>query len=255
MARYKLTLEYDGRFFSGWQKQTGVPTVQETLEEALAQLTGESVTVFGAGRTDRGVHATGQVAHVDIEKPISLDVLCRGTNFYLKEKAVVVLKAKCVFDTFHARFSAQTRTYSYFILNRPSRCVLEAGRVWWVCPPLNLKRMQEGAQYLIGHHDFSSFRARECQASSPFKTLDLLETHVQNNRIEIRVQSRSFLHSQIRIIVGTLKWVGEGRWAPEDVQRALDKKDRRFAGPTAPPEGLYLTSVSYLPEKEGACLR
>lgn len=245
MTRYKLTLEYDGRFFAGWQKQKGLPTVQETLEEALRAVIGDPVTVFGAGRTDQGVHATGQVAHVDLNKPLSLDTLRRGTNFYLKQKAVTILAAQQVPDTFHARFSAHTRTYSYFILNRPSRCVLEEGRVWWVCCPLDLQRMEEGAQYFIGHHDFSSFRARNCQSRSPFKTLDLLEIQAQNDRIEIRFQSRSFLHSQIRIMVGSLKLVGEGRWTPKNIFEALQKKDRRFAGPTAPPEGLYLTSVRY----------
>lgn len=249
MPRYKLTLEYDGRFFSGWQKQTGVTTVQATLEEALAQLTGEAVEVHGAGRTDRGVHAAGQVAHVDLCKPLSLDTLCRGTNFYLKHKGVVVLEGQEVPETFHARFSGRLRTYRYIILNRRSPSVLEEGRAWWVCVPLDPQRMREGAGYLIGHHDFSSFRASECQSSSPLKTLDRLEIHACDQRIEILAQSRSFLHSQIRIMVGTLKWVGEGRWPPEKVEEILKKKDRRCAGPTAPPEGLYLTAVAYDIEK------
>lgn len=245
MPLYKLTLEYDGSFFSGWQRQKDAFTVQQALEEAIISLTGKSLQVQGSGRTDQGVHATGQVAHVKSDVPVSCDAWRRGLNFYLHELPVRVLEAVEAPETFHARFSAISRHYRYIILNRPSESVLERKRVWWVHRPLCLKAMEEGASYLIGHHDFSSFRSSECQAASAIRTLDQLSISQKGHHILFDIQSRSFLHNQVRIMVGSLKRVGEGFWPPLKIQEMLSCKERRLAGPTAPPEGLYLTKVGF----------
>ncbi len=243
--RYRLTIEYDGRFFSGWQKQASTPTVQETLEEALFRLTQEHGMFYGAGRTDKGVHATGQVAHVDLAKPLSLDSLRRGLNFYLQDQPVVVLSADLAPPDFHARFSAKFRTYTYKILNRPSPPLLEKGRVWWVHRPLDVEAMREGAKFLEGHHDFSAFRAKDCQATLTKRTLDLLEVKPLGEHIFFHVRSKSFLHGQVRIMVGTLKAIGEGRLKPKEIKGMLESGLRSCSGPTAPPDGLYLVEVGY----------
>lgn len=243
MYRYKLTIEYEGGAFSGWQRQQGRPTVQQTLEEAISLLTHECVTFFGAGRTDRGVHARSQVAHMDLSRCWPSDKIRRGLNFYLKKRAVVVIEVQEVDSSFDARFSAKYRRYLYRIMNRPSPCVLEKGRAWWVCPHLDIKAMQIAADLLVGHHDFSNFRAKDCQSSTPFKTLDVLTVTRQQEVIEICAQSRSFLHNQVRSMVGALKYIGEGRWSMEDLHRTLSSE--KYRPLTAPPEGLYLTKVGY----------
>jgi tRNA pseudouridine38-40 synthase len=249
MPRYKLTLEYDGSSLVGWQRQDNGPSVQSWLEAAGAKLAGHEVAVVGAGRTDAGVHATGQVAHVDIQKPLSTDAVRDGFNFWLFVGAmpapVVVLQAEQVADDFHARFSAIGRRYAYRIINRRAPLTLQRGHAWSVAKPLDAERMHQAAQILVGHHDFTSFRAVACQSKSPVKTLDLLSVRRHGDAIVIEAAARSFLHHQVRNMAGSLKWVGEGRWSEDDLRRALEARDRRAGGPTAPPDGLTLTDVVY----------
>lgn len=246
MSRYKLTLEYDGGGLVGWQRQDNGPSVQQALEEAVAKFCGESVTAHAAGRTDAGVHATGQVAHVDIARDTTPETVRDALNFHLKPAAIAVLAAEAVGDDFHARFSATGRSYLYRIVNRRAPLALERGRAWAVTAPLDVDAMHRAAQLLVGHHDFTSFRAALCQAASPVKTLDRLDVMRHGPEIAIIAEARSFLHHQVRNMVGTLKLVGEGKWRPADVARALATRDRAAAGPTAPPDGLYLTGVRYL---------
>ena len=245
MTRWKLTLEYDGAPFVGWQRQDNGPSVQAALEDAVRAFSGERVTAQAAGRTDSGVHALGQVAHIDLAKPMAAAKLRDALNHFLRDRGVAVLDAEPVADDFHARFSATERGYLYRIVNRRPPPVLDRGRAWWVPTPLDADAMAAGARELIGHHDFTSFRASECQAASPVKTLDVLDVAREGEVIVITARARSFLHHQMRTIAGTLKLVGEGKWTPADVGRALDARDRRAAGPTAPPDGLYLTHVRY----------
>lgn len=245
MQRWKLTLEYDGGGFVGWQRQATGLSVQQALEEAVLGFAGESVTVEGAGRTDSGVHALAQVAHLDLAKATTADTVRAALNHHMKGRGVVVLRAEAVAGDFHARFSATGRRYLYRILNRPAPPTLEQGRVWWLPVALDTEAMHAAAQRLVGHHDFTSFRAAECQAASPVKTLDRLEVSRRGEEIAIEAAARSFLHHQVRNMAGTLALVGRGRWSPDDVARALAAKDRRAAGPTAPPQGLYLTAVAY----------
>ena len=244
-TRWKLLLEYDGRGFVGWQRQDSGRGVQQALEEAVAALTGEARQVQAAGRTDSGVHALSQVAHVDLKKPLDGDTLRDALNHFLRREAVVVLSAEAARGDFHARFSASERGYLYRILNRRPPPALDAGRVWWVPTPLDADAMAAGARRLIGHHDFTSFRASECQAASPVKTLDDLSVARDGAEIRITARARSFLHHQMRNIAGTLRLVGEGKWTPDDVSQALAARRRSAAGPTAPPDGLYLTHVRY----------
>jgi len=260
MPRYKLTLEYDGTSYSGWQKQIGQTGVQEVLEEAVFRFCGERAEVVGAGRTDAGVHALGQVAHVDLPKAHDPFRILQAVNFHLFDPAakkedeeenslpvnrVAILKVEEVADDFHARFSATKRYYHYHIINRRPRLALEAGRAWRVSEPLDVNAMQEAAKYLVGAHDFSSFRDTKCQAKSPEKTLEQLDVTSDGENIYVEASARSFLHHQVRIMVGTLVLVGKGRWQVEDVRRALEAKDRTKGGPTAPPDGLYLMGVDY----------
>lgn len=245
MTRWKLTLEYDGGRFVGWQRQNNGPSVQQAVETAVQKLSGESVTVQAAGRTDSGVHALGQVAHLDLDKPMPSDKLRDALNHFLRHAGVAVLHAETVAPEFHARFSATGRGYLYRIVNRRPPLVLERGRAWWVPVPLDASAMAEGAAHLVGHHDFTSFRASECQAASPMKTLDMLNVVREGEEIRVTAAARSFLHHQMRNIAGTLRLVGEGKWRPSDIASVLDARDRRAAGPTAPPEGLYLTHVVY----------
>ena len=251
MTRWRLLLEYDGGAFAGWQRQENAPSVQAALEEAVLAFSGERVLVQGAGRTDAGVHATGQVAHLDLERQTSGDTLRDAVNFHLRPQPVAVLAAEAASPAFHARFSAQGRRSLYRILDRRAPAVLERGRVWWVPKRLDVAAMQAAAQRLIGRHDFTSFRAVACQAASPVKTLDLLEVRRVGEEVHLEARARSFLHHQVRNLVGSLKLVGTGKWSPEDISRILEARDRQLAGPTAPPEGLYLTEVIY-PEVGGS---
>lgn len=245
MTRWKLTLEYDGGPFVGWQRQDNGPSVQAAVEQAIENFCGEQATLFGAGRTDAGVHATGQVAHVDIAKETTADTVRDALNFHLKPDPIVILSAEAVDDDFHARFAATMRHYRYRILSRRAPPTIERGRVWHVGTPLDPSAIHAAAQRLIGKHDFTSFRAVACQADSPVKTLDELTVTAAGDEIHIYARARSFLHHQVRNIAGTLKLVGEGKWTPDDVTAALAARDRSRAGPTAPPEGLYLIAVDY----------
>jgi tRNA pseudouridine38-40 synthase len=245
MTRWKLTLEYDGGAFVGWQRQDNGPSVQEALEDAVFAFSGEQVTSHAAGRTDSGVHALGQVAHIDLSKDLSAQRLQDALNHFLRRRHVAVREVEAVSADFHARFSATERAYRYRILNRRPPPALDAGRVWWLPVPLDAGAMAVGAAHLVGHHDFTSFRASACQAASPVKTLDHLTVAEAGEEIHVTAAARSFLHHQVRNIVGTLKLVGEGKWAPDRIERALAAKDRSAAGPTAPAEGLYLTGVRY----------
>ena len=245
MTRYKLVLEYDGRGFVGWQRQDNGPSVQAALEAAVKDFCGEQVTVQGAGRTDAGVHALAQVAHLDLDKDTSAETLRDALNFHLKPAQVAVRAAEAVDDDFHARFSATQRAYRYRIVNRRAPLALDRGRAWFVPAALDAAAMHEAAQVLVGKHDFTSFRARECQAKSPVKTLDALEVGRDGDEIRVAASARSFLHRQVRNIVGSLRLVGEGKWTRADMARALAARDRNAAGPTAPADGLYLVSVRY----------
>lgn len=243
--RYKLTLEYNGSLFAGWQKQPGISTVQQTVETALFHLTQEDTPIYGAGRTDQGVHATGQVAHIDLLRPFSLDSLRRGLNFYLKDQGVIIRQVCEVAPDFHARFSAQFRAYLYKILNRPSPPVLDEGRVWWVHRPLDVEAMRVGAGLLEGHHDFSTFRSKDCGSDRTWRTLDVLTISREGEHILFYIRARAFLHQQVRIMIGTLKLIGEGKLPPEVISDMFASQNRAKAGPTAPPEGLYLVEVGY----------
>ena len=245
MPRYKLTLEYDGTGLVGWQRQGNGLSVQEILETAAERFCGKRVTVFGAGRTDAGVHALAQVAHLDLPRETNLETIRSALNQHVKPHAVSVLNAERVADSFDARRSARGRVYLYRILNRRPPPAVERGRVWHVGPELDAEAMHEAAQTLVGKHDFSSFRDTMCQAKSPVKTLDALEVAREGDEIRIEARARSFLHHQVRNMVGTLKLVGAGKWDESDVKKALAARDRRAAGPTAPPEGLYLVRVVY----------
>jgi tRNA pseudouridine38-40 synthase len=247
VPRYKLTIEYDGGGLVGWQRQANGLSVQEALETAIHRFCGERVTVHGAGRTDAGVHALAQTAHLDLARQAAPEVLRGAVNYYLRPNAISVLSAELVCGEFDARLSALGRVYLYRILNRRAPPALERGRVWQVAPALDVDAMRAGAQHLVGHHDFSTFRDSLCQARSPLKTLEGLEVGRTGDEIHITARARSFLHHQVRNMAGTLKLVGLGRWHPEEVARALAARDRRAGGPTAPPEGLYLVEIRYGP--------
>ncbi len=245
MSRWKITVEYDGGPFVGWQRQDNGPSVQAALEDAVAGFCGARVAVHGAGRTDAGVHALGQVAHFDLPRAAEPDVVRDALNAHLRPNPIAVLRAEPVADDFHARFSATGRGYLYRILSRRAPPALDRGRVWWRPQRLDADAMAAAAQRLVGRHDFTSFRAVGCQADSPVKTLDAVEVARRGPEIEVRARARSFLHHQVRIIVGTLWQVGCGKWTTADVADALAARDRAAAGPTAPAEGLYLTEVVY----------
>lgn len=245
MPRYKLTIEYDGRPFRGWQIQDHEPTVQGSLERAAKALTGEAIRVHGAGRTDAGVHARGQVAHIDLPKALRADRVRDALNAYLRPDPIAVLHAEEIAGDFEARFSAIKRHYLYRIINRRPDLALDAGQAWRVPQPLDAAAMDVAAKRLLGKHDFTTFRATECQAKSPIKTLDQLDVVREGDHIHIKTSARSFLHNQVRSMVGSLVWVGNGRWSANDLQASLDAKDRTACGPVAPPDGLYLMQVDY----------
>ncbi|HKD46492.1 MAG TPA: tRNA pseudouridine(38-40) synthase TruA [Rhizomicrobium sp.] len=245
MPRYRLTLEYDGRPFVGWQRQENGASVQGALEEAIEKFSSSRVTVTGAGRTDAGVHAKGQVAHFDLEKEFYPDKIRDALNHFLRPAPIVVLEASFAERDFHARFSATKRHYLYRILNRRSPPAIDMGFVWHVSAALDAEAMHDGAQALVGHHDFTTFRAAECQAQSPVKTLDRLSVARQGEEIHIEAEARSFLHHQVRSFVGSLKLVGEGKWSARDLADALAAKNRSRCGPVAPSDGLCLMKVDY----------
>ena len=251
MPRYAMKIEYDGRAFVGWQRQSGLPSVQGAIELALARLEPDLSSIAAAGRTDAGVHALGQVAHCDMVRDWEPFRLSEALNYHLRPDPVAVTACARVDDDWHARFSATERRYLYRIIVRRAPLVLDRGQAWHVRRSLDLDAMREGAAHLIGLHDFTTFRSTMCQAKSPVKTLDEIgfDTHDCPTGLEIRVtlRARSFLHNQVRSIVGTLERVGAGSWTPGDVLFALNAADRAECGPVAPPDGLYLTGVSYDP--------
>ncbi|MEI7573535.1 MAG: tRNA pseudouridine(38-40) synthase TruA [Phenylobacterium sp.] len=245
MPRYRLTLEYDGGPYKGFQAQGDLPTVQGAVERAVLAFSGETLRLQAAGRTDTGVHATGQVVHVDLSKDWPAQTVRNALNAHLVDEAVVVLEAEVAPEGWHARFSATERRYLYRILNRPTPPALDRGQVWHVRTPLDAGAMHAAAQVLVGHHDFTTFRDLACQAKSPVKTLDVVEVSRRGEEVWLRFASRSFLHRQVRSMTGTLAEVGVGRWTAQDVKAALEARDRRACGPVAPASGLSLTGVSY----------
>ena len=245
MPRFKLTIEYDGTGFVGWQRQDNGLSVQAVVEEAVIGYCQVDAVVEGAGRTDSGVHALCQVAHVDLPRNDPPDVVAKALNAHLRPYPIAILRVELVGEDFHARFSAVERGYEYRIMNRRARPALEMNRAWWVVARLDADAMHHAAQCLIGRHDFSTFRAVVCQAKSPIKTLDELTVARHGELIVVRARARSFLHHQVRNIVGTLKLVGDGKSSKGDVEKALVARNRAVGGPTAPAEGLYLTHVRY----------
>lgn len=245
MPRYKLVVEYDGTPFTGWQHQTNGLSVQQAVEEAIERFAGEKVRIHCAGRTDSGVHATHQVVHVDLRKEWRTDTVRDATNAHLRPAPVAILSAETVPETFNARLSAVKRHYVYRILNRRAPAALDLNRVWHVAWKLDADAMREAAKFLVGRHDFTTFRAAECQANSPIRTLDRLDVERVGDEIRVYASARSFLHHQVRSMVGTLERVGAGRWEADDVRAALEARDRTRCGPMAPPTGLYLIGVDY----------
>ena len=245
MTRFRLTVEFDGSPFMGWQRQAHGPTVQSAIETAVLGITGETVTLHAAGRTDAGVHALAMEAHVDIARPITAFRLADGLNAKLRPAPVSILKAQVVADDWHARFSCIGRRYVYRILNRRAPPALDAGRVWRIPVPLDADAMHEAAQILVGRHDFTTFRSAHCQSESPVKTLDRLDVVRTGDRIEIHAAARSFLHHQVRSMVGCVQLVGRGKWSADDLRRALEARDRTELGFNAPPDGLFFVEALY----------
>lgn len=245
MPRYKLTVEYDGGSYAGWQRQENGPSIQQSLEEAALKLDPGASGVSGAGRTDSGVHALGQAAHLDLVKDLPADTVRDAINHHLGGAPIAVLEAERVDDDFHARFDAVRRSYLYRIIDRRPPLTIDRGHVWRIPRPLDAGAMHEAAQELVGRHDFSTFRAAECQAKSPVKTLDEISVMRAAGEIHIRCAARSFLHRQVRSFAGSLAEVGMGKWDAEDMRQALEARDRAACGPVAPPDGLYLVSVDY----------
>lgn len=255
MPRYKLTIEYVGARYVGWQRQKNGYSVQEAIETALKGFIGEDVQIFGAGRTDAGVHASGQVAHVDFAKAWDTDTVRDAMNAFLRAESVSILSVESVTDAFDARFSARKRHYLYRIFNRRPPPALLAGQVWWVWKTLDIPAMHAAAQRLVGTHDFTTFRSTHCQAKNPVRTLDHLDVvKGPGDEVHIHASAQSFLHNQIRSLAGSLKLIGEERWSADDLVAALDARDRKRCGPVAPPDGLYLTRVDYpvIPPPTGA---
>ncbi|MCF8469815.1 MAG: tRNA pseudouridine(38-40) synthase TruA [Parvibaculum sp.] len=245
MPRYKLTIEYDGTPFVGWQAQTNGLSVQKVVEDAIKGFCGEDLKIYGAGRTDAGVHALGQVAHVDFPRDVAPDTLRDAVNAHMRPHPVAIVEVLPVPDSFEARFSAVKRHYMYRIVNRRAPLTLDRGQAWLVHKRLDTDAMHAAAQALVGKHDFTTFRSVQCQAKSPLKTVDEISVSRYADEIEIICRARSFLHNQVRSFVGTLRMVGEGRWTARTVEKALAAKDRSACGPVAPPDGLYLLQVDY----------
>ena len=247
MPRYRLRIEYDGTPYVGWQRQDNGPSVQGAIEAAILSLTGETVSIRGAGRTDSGVHAMGQVAHADLSRDWKEHTLRNALNAHLgmAGERVAILDAAEVPGDFDARFSAKKRHYLYRIISRKAPLALEASRAWFVAKDLDHEAMHKAGQMLVGRHDFTTFRAAQCQANSPIRTIDRLEVTRSGDLIEMRVSAQSFLHNQIRSFAGTLKLAGEGKWTADDVRTALEARDRKACGPVAPPDGLYFMAVDY----------
>ena len=248
MPRYKLTIEYDGAPFAGWQIQADRPTVQGVLTAAVEALSGEKSLVQGAGRTDAGVHARGQVAHVDLAKDWDTDTVRDALNAHIRPHPIAILAAEHVAEDFNARMSATKRHYLYRIINRRADLTLDAGHAWRVPRPLDAAAMHAAAQRLVGKHDFTTFRSTECQAKSPVKTLQQLDVERAGDDVIVLASARSFLHSQVRSMVGSLVMAGEGKWSADDLSRVLAAADRTACGKVAPPDGLYLMRVDYEPK-------
>ncbi|MBS7668911.1 tRNA pseudouridine(38-40) synthase TruA [Croceicoccus gelatinilyticus] len=248
MTRFSFTIEFDGGPYMGLQRQSHGPSVQQSIEEAVAAITGEDARIHAAGRTDTGVHALAMRAHVDVEKDIDAFRLMEGVNAKLRPEPIAVTHCEVVPDDWHARFSCIGRSYVYRIINRRAPLTLDRGKAWQVAKPLDHEAMHEGAQHLVGRHDFTTFRSVHCQAQSPLKTLDRLDVEREGEEIRIHAAARSFLHHQVRSMVGCLALVGLGRWTPDNVRNALEAKDRQSLGLNAPPDGLYFVSAIY-PEK------
>ena len=245
MNRYKIVIEYFGTNFIGWQKQPSGISVQGVIEDAIFAFTKQKAIVYAAGRTDAGVHARGQVGHFDLDETIGNVRLMRALNHFIMPHKISIISCEKVTEDFHARFSAQRRHYEYIILNRSAYGAIDEFRVWHVHQNLDLNKMKKAAECLIGHHDFSSFRSKECQAHSPMKTLDQLDITRDGDYIKFNLSAKSFLHHMVRNIVGTLSMVGAGKFQPEDMQKILDAKDRAAAGVTASADGLYFMKVDY----------
>ena len=245
MTRWRLTVEYDGGPFMGWQRQEHGPSVQQTLEEALQRMTGEDTAFIAAGRTDAGVHALAMSTHVNVAKMLTPHRLREGLNALVRPHPISVLEVKQVADDWHARFSCVGRRYLYRILNRRAPPALESGRVWHIAVPLDVDAMQEGASYLIGRHDFTTFRSAQCQSESPVKTLGRLEVSRAGEEFHVTAAARSFLHHQVRSMVGCLALVGRGQWSPKDMRKALEARNRAALGFNAPPHELYFVEAIY----------
>ena len=245
MTRWRLTIEYDGGPFMGWQRQDHGPSVQQTLEEALERMTGEEPAFHAAGRTDAGVHALAMSAHVDVAKDLTPHRLREGLNALVRPQPISVLEVEPVAGDWHARFSCIGRRYLYRILNRRAPPAVDAGRVWHIAVPLEVDAMAEGAAHLVGRHDFTTFRSAQCQSDSPVKTLDRLDVRAVGGEIHVEAAARSLLHHQVRSMVGCLALVGQGQWRPGDIKRALEARDRAALGFNAPPHGLYFVEALY----------
>jgi len=245
MTRWRLSIEYDGGPFFGWQRQADGPTVQQVLEDALHKMTGERSAFTAAGRTDAGVHALAMPAHVDVTKPLTPHRLREGLNALVRPYPVSILEVEEVADDWHARFSCLGRRYRYRILTRRAPPAVDAGRVWHIAAPLDVAAMSEGAAHLVGRHDFTTFRSVHCQSDSPVKTLDRLDIAQVGDEIHIGAAARSFLHHQVRSMVGCLAMVGRGQWTPDDMRTALEARDRAALGLNAPPQGLYFVEAVY----------
>ena len=245
MTRYALTVEYDGRPFMGWQRQDHGPSVQEAIETAVEKMTGEATAVHAAGRTDAGVHALAMRAHVELARAVTPFRLMEGLNALLRPDPVAIIACEVVPDNWHARFSCLGRAYEYRIINRRAPLTFEAGLAWRVPTPLDAEAMHEAAQILVGRHDFTTFRSAHCQSDSPLKSLDRLDVHRDGERVIVIAEARSFLHHQVRSMVGCLALVGQGKWSADDLADALEARDRAALGYNAPPDGLYFTGARY----------